>query len=260
MIFTATLLIAFGVSTMHAQDDEEDLGELILERPPYFGLGAGYMRMLTLVDYEEMNIVSRAMELGDFSGMFHMDIAGLTFTPGIIQNIRVGLYAGTGSTQLTRQIKLSNDTLYTRTLYFTSVIGAIQTDYAFGFTSSFTVFPGIMLGAGRHTIGASQTRTTGTRFHDVFHNELFRGDTSTNVSNLNRFGRALSYNLFIYPTLNLEYTLTPNIMARAGVGYNTSIRLTDWADEGGVILADPPNIGVNGVSFQLGLFVGLFQH
>ena len=60
--------------------------------------------------------------------------------------------------------------------------------------------------------------------------------------------------------VNLEYSLTPNIMVRVGAGYDASFRMNQWADEGGVGIENSPSISANGVVFQFGAFVGLFQH
>lgn len=257
----AALMLLAVSGALYAQggDGEIDPEELSEERLAYFGLGAGYQRMVTMLDYTGMNQVSRGLGLGDFSGPLSIDFGGLMFTPGFVQNLRLGIFAGTGTTQLSRQVRLE-DTLYTRTIYFNSVLVTTEADYAITISNPFTIFPGVMIGAGRNTIGVSQTRSAGTRFGDVFDGGLFSGDPETNRTNLNRFARTLSYHLFLYPQLNFEYTLTPNIMIRIGAGYNTSLRLTDWADEGGVEMKEPPNISANGLSFQGGLFVGLFQH
>lgn len=248
-----------GSITLHAQDGEEDEFEYVSENPPYYGLGAGYMRVLMFPDYEPIDSVSRDLGLGDFSGPLHMDVFGITFTPGFIPNLRFGFYGGLGTTQLTRQMILRDDTV-ARTMYLTSVFGALQVDYALQISPAFTIFAGGMLGYGRNTLGASQTRITGARFSDVFNGPLFQADTVASLENLNRFARALSYHIFIYPSINFEYTLTPNIMMRLGGGYNTSLRVTPWSDEGGVELLDPKPISVNGLAAQIGIFVGLFQH
>jgi len=251
------LALMAGAVDLRAQEGEEE--EFVSERLPYFGLGAGYMRLFLLPDYGPFNTVSRELGLGDFNGPVNMDVFGLIFTPGIFPNLRAGFYGGLGTKQLTRQVTLDN-TLYTRTMFFTNVFGAIQLDYAVQISSAFTIFPGMALGYGRGTIGASQTRNSGTHFFDVFDGPLFLGDSTSTFSNLNRFARALSYHIFLYPTVNLEYTFTPNIMMRAGAGYNTSLRVTPWSDEGGVELLDAPAVSANGFAIQLGIFVGLFQH
>lgn len=247
-----------GSVTLHAQDGEEEF-EFVPELSPYYGLGAGYTRMLLFPDYESIDSVSRELGLGDFSGPFHMDVFGITFTPGLMRNLRFGFYGGLGTTKLTRQLVVRDDTV-ARTIYLTNVFGAIQADYALQLSTSFNIFSGVMLGYGRNTLGASQTSVTGARFSDVFDGPLFRADTAASLKNLNRFARALSYHIFIYPTVNFEYTLTPNIMMRLGAGYNTSLRVTPWSDESGVELLDPQPISANGFAAQIGIFVGLFQH
>ncbi len=235
-------------------------GEFTSESLPYFGLGIGYTRTLVLADYDDLNSVSRALSLGDFSGPFNVDFFGLTFTPGIAPNLRFGLYAGIGTKQLTRQVRVQDTGIYTRTIYYTQVDGALQVDYAIPISSAFTIFPGTMLGYGRSTVGASQIRNPGARFHDIFSGPIFDGDRNASLSNVNRFARALSYHLFFYPAVNFEYTLTPNIMMRLGAGYNTTLSATDWSDEGGGGLADAPDVSTRGVAVQIGIFLGLFQH
>lgn len=249
----------FCPADLHAQTEGEEIEEEFTgETLPYFGIGLGYFRMLTFTDYEAINQVSDDL-VGDFTGPFNTDFLGLTFTPGIFPNLRAGLYAGIGNKQLTRQVRPQDapDTAtYTRTVYYTQVDGAIQIDYALTVSSAFTIFPGAMIGYGRSTLGASQTRNSGTNFNEVFGGGIFEG---TNP-NSNRFARALSYHIYAYPTVNFEYTLTPNIMMRLGAGYSVTLATTDWADEGGVKLLDAPDISTDGPSAQIGLFLGLFQH
>lgn len=259
ILCVACMTVIAASTVLHAQDGEDEEFEYDPESSTYYGLGAGYTRVLLFPDYEPISSVSRDLGLGDFSGPLHMDVFGITFTPGFIPNLRLGFYGGLGTTQLTRQIMLKKDTV-ARTMYLTSVFGGIQADYALPVSSAFTIFPGAMVGYGRNTLGASQTRITGARFSDVFNGPLFQGDTTASLTNLNRFARALSYHIFIYPAVNFEYTLTPNIMMRLGAGYNTSLRVTPWSDEGGVELLDAEPISANGFAAQIGIFVGLFQH
>jgi len=253
------ILAACGPVVLQAQEEGGE-EEYVVERLPYFGVGAGYVRMFAFPDYDPINDVSSRLGLGSFSGPMNLDVFGLTFTPGFIPNLRIGFYGGLGTTQISRQARLQ-DTTYTRTIYFTNVFGAIQADYAaIQVSSAFTIFAGVMLGYGRNTLGASQTSNAGANFFDVFSGPIFQGDTATNLTNFNRFARALSYHVLVYPTVNFEYTLTPNIMVRVGAGYNTSIRATPWSDEGGVELLDAPSISANGFAAQIGIFLGLFQH
>jgi len=243
---------------LRAQDGDFDIE---LEQMPYFGTGAGYVRLFMFVDYEGMNSISRPFGLGDFSGPFNMDIGGLMFTPGLVPNLRVGLFAGSGTKQISRPVEVGAEkTLYTRTIYFNDVVISSQIDYALPLSDALAVFAGGFLGVGRYTFGASQTRGGGENFSMVFPADVFHGDSVANLTNFNRFARQISYHVFVCPMVNMEYTLTPNIMVRAGAGYNASFRLDNWSDEGGVDIIDPPSISANGVFLQAGVFVGLFQH
>jgi hypothetical protein len=145
-------------------------------------------------------------------------------------------------------------------MYFGTLLVTSQFDYAIVVTNAFTIFPGLMIGGGRNTFGVSQAPSSGTQFSDVFNGGIFEGDNAVDSTNLNRSARALSYYLYLHPQINFEYTLTPNIMIRLGAGYSAGLRLTHWADEGGIEMADPPDIGGRGLAIQGGVFVGLFQH
>src|ERR1041384_5486140 len=85
------------MSVPEARGQGSDDFDIEVERLPYFGTGAGYVRMIMFVNYDGMNSVSRRFGLGEFSGPFNLDIGGLMFTPGLVPNLRVGLFAGSGT-------------------------------------------------------------------------------------------------------------------------------------------------------------------
>ncbi|MDB5035416.1 MAG: hypothetical protein JWQ98_2657 [Chlorobi bacterium] len=251
LLFAIAMIVSAG-GICHAQDDD-----IPTEKLPYFGVGAGYVRIIGLIDFDGMNNTSRSFGLGEFSGPFSMNMGGLMFTPGFIKNLRAGFFAGAGSKENSRSVTVGGAE-YTRTIYFTDVVVTSQVDYAVPLSSSFAMFFGSFLGGGRYTFGVSQTQSTGVKFDSVFASGVFGGDP--NVTNFNRFAREISYHVFFTPSVNFEYTLTPNIMFRVGAGYNLSFKISDWADEGGVTIANSPAIGANGIALQVGVFGGLFQH
>ncbi len=226
--------------------------------PPYSGFGVGYLRLETVVDYADLSDLSRQLGLGDFTGLFGTNLGAVLFTPGVFENVRIGLYAGGGSDRASRRFRLHDSETYVRTLYFDNTVMACGVDYATRIDESFTFFVGAIVGWGHYTVGLSQVRGTGQRFRGLFDTSTFSGDSSSGGKNLARSARIESLHLFLYPSVSLEYVIGSNLMMRLGVGYNTSTRLSAWVDDGGTELEGSPDFNARGPAFALGVFVGLF--
>lgn len=252
LLLTTDLVWAQPRQGTSTEADDEDV------LPPYSGVGIGYVRLMTMVDYGDLNALSGDLGLGPFSGLFATDLVSVLFTPSFIENFRISLYAGGGSDRTSRRLRLHDSEAYTRTLYFENSVIACGVDYATRLDEPLTLFVGMTVGWGHCTVGLSQARPNGERFRGLFDSSTFRGDSSNGKNNLARSARIESLHLFLYPSVNLEYVVGSNVMVRVGVGYNASVRSSSWIEDGGTELEGSPDFNARGPSFALGVFVGLF--
>jgi len=250
------------VTAAHAQVDTTDtfdFDDIPVDdvRPPYLGVGGGYLGMLTFMNFDDLNTIGRSFGLDDFSGQVFMNGGGGLTAIGLVPNLRVGVFGAGGSLDRTVNVSLGG-TAYTRTLRFGLGITAAQFDYAIPIFDGFTVFPGVMLGGGTATLELTQTRAENPTFQDLVDNATY---SDSGVVNFNRSTNLSRSRFYVNPAVNFEYVPIQFLMIRAGVGYGmlTNWFGGEWKDPAGATVSDVPDINANGLAVQFGLFIGLFQ-
>lgn len=250
----ASLVLAFALSIpAHAQSgDEFDFDDIPVDdaRQYYVAVGGGYIGMLAFPNFDELNKVSRSLDLPDFKGQLYMNGGGGLISLLVVPNMRLGVYGAAGSRRTQADVVLPQGT-YKRSLRFQSVVTAGQLDYAIRLFRSFTVLPGIMAGAGGYNLELTQSNVTGENFPDIFQ--------TGNAAIGNRYANISRNHFFYYPALNLEFAATQFVMFRAGIGYSGTLWAGDWTDGEGVQVKNVPDIKADGMTLQFGVFVGLFQ-
>lgn len=237
-------------------EDDYDFSEIPVEEEdiPYIGVGGGYQLLVTLLDMTELNKVNASLGLGAFTGGLFMHGGGGWTAIGIIPNVRLGVFGGAGSKEVTKTETIA-DSAFDRSMRFSAGYTVAHIDYAIPVFSKFTVAPGVMIGGGSTTLEYTQTKE-GTSFSSLFDPAKSNGpggDLSYQTS------VTRSYPVFI-PTLNIEYALTQFILVRAGAGYSMTTLFGDtWDDRHGNVVSGVPDINADGLTFSAGLFLGLFQ-
>jgi hypothetical protein len=251
------LLISFSIAkaqdTTKTDDFNFDDVPVDDQKTPYIGVGGGVLFMPNLINNEDLNKLAKDVGIPDLGSNILMSGGGGFTAVGIVPNLRLGVYAAGGVISNQSEISLSG-TNYTKVLKLASSFTAVQIDYAIGFSKGFNMFPGIMLGYGKNSLSFTQTKSSGGTFNEVISDTLFSKN-----SNFNKINSITSSNILLIPQLNFEYNLTQFIMLRVGAGYKLLLK-GDWTDDNSKIITSvPEKIGTNGLTGQIGLFLGLFQ-
>ncbi len=248
-----TVLI-FTPSLVQAQDDE--LGDLGFEdapmeeqRPPYFGIGAGYTASFFFPDFSELNSsMTDNFDLDDLKGSVYMNGVEMFFVAVLVKNLRASVSVNWGSKQTESSFEEDGQS-FTRALdYQVNNFFVFSLDYAFVLTKNFALIPRVSFGTSSLTIDTYQ----GTTYN--------WGNVGPNTDELDWMKRAEAGYYLISPQLNLEWAITDFVMFRVGGGYNLSM-ISDWEYNRGARLEGvPDDINANGPFVQFGLFAGLFNY
>lgn len=225
------------------------------EKPPYIGVGGGYTGMFTWINLNELNKLAESLGMSDFTGGLWMNGGGGFTAIGVVPNLRLGVYGFNGSRQKSQEFPINNQS-YTRTIRFSNGLTVAHIDYAIPLFRGFTVLPGTLIGAGSNTLEISQSLTSGTTFGTIADPAHFGG---TSTGDLNAYARISRSYLAVTPTVNFEYAFTQFFMLRGGVSYALTAAPSDWTDSGDITITNVPSFKSDGLTAQIGIFVGLFQ-
>jgi hypothetical protein len=256
-LFIARILTILSLSsiTLLAQDDRLDdfsLDELPEEDTsiPYFAVGGGVITTFFTPDLDILNQqVSSFLEDGQELSTPILMVGGQGFSSiGIIENVRVGFVSMGG----TEEITTTSDNIM-ESFEYSIGFNAISVDYGFTVARGLVILPGVMLGWGSIDITAAQSE--GVRDYEG----------TFNFSGENRMRQLSSSHISVQPNLNIEYALpisTPRLfMLRLNAGYNVTASMGDWEVDGITSVNNVPNdINATGLTYQIGLFVGLFNN
>jgi hypothetical protein len=233
-------------------EDDYDFSEIPVEEEeiPYIGVGGGYQLQMVLLNLDELNALVGSLGIPEFSGGLFMHGGGGWTAIGIVPNLRVGVFGGGGSKEQSAEDTTGGGTR--RSLQFINGFTAALIDYAITPFARFTIAPGVMLGGGSTTVEFTQTRD------DVSYGSLFAPSPAGGTASNHQASMTRTY-VHLVPMINLEYALTQFILLRAGGGYSLSFGDT-WTDRHGTDIASvPEKLNANGPTFQVGVFLGLFQ-
>jgi len=252
--FITVFLLIVSAGHLCAQDNMiDDLEfeeiEIVEERPTYFAIGGGYIGNFYFINFDEINKkLENDFQLSTgYSGTMFVDgVHGFTGV-GIIPNLRIGFFGSGGS------MDISNDSaeILNGSKLAVSLTG-LTIDYGFVLFKHFALLPGIQ--AGWSSINLDIYRTQNTTWDNI----SSEGNGSFYSKNI-----AGSF-WFVQPTLQLEYALTPFLMARGQVGYNLSFKSPfdnkQWTYNTSAELTGVPNsISTSSFNFGFGISVGLFN-
>ncbi len=255
-------LILLGTGIARAQGgtgngNEFDFSDIPVddETPPYIGVGGGYIGTYSFIKLDELNGIAEQLNVPDFKGGLWMNGGGGFTAIGLVPNLRLGVYGMGGSKYKSQNVTIGS-TEYSRTIRFSTGLTVAHVDYAIPLFRAFTLLPGLMLGAGSHTLEVGQTRMPEESFGNLVNPSRFGGDS---VFGDNQFVRISRSYFALTPTVNFEYAVTQFFMLRLGATYAVTLAPSDWTDGGDIVIKDVPNVSANGLAVNIGLFVGLFQ-
>lgn len=257
MKFLLGLLLLSGFvlsATFPVMAQDEDLDKLSFEETPlvdqespYFVIGGGFIATWHFSNFDEIHKNTR---LANFAAadmeapIFLSGGAGFVTIP-YLPNFRVGVFAAAGGKRVTATV---GDT--TRTLSYSLGYTGGSIDYAVQITKKLTILPGLNIGGGALTVETGQT--VGKRDYST---EL---GAPTNPNNF--YGKMTSSFAFIQPNLNIEYSVTSLSLLRINAGYMLGFMGAWRADLSTTEMVHvPKEINSNGLTLQVGLFLGLFN-
>lgn len=228
--------------------DEEQLKEEVV---PYFAIGVGPVFNFALPSATDVNARATALGLPEINAPIIQVGAEIFAAIGIVSNVRLGFSWVSGSATSSKDLSV-NGASVSRTLNYGIASRAFHLDYAFVPMKSLAILPGVGLGWGEQWVETYQSQS------NLSWTDLTNDNTLAPAPNA--FTRVQQNTLYVLPRLNLEYAVTPFLNLRAQAAYTLPISGSDWiANNNATVSNVPSGISVSGLSFQVGVLVGLFN-
>ncbi|MGC8748972.1 MAG: hypothetical protein ACP5RR_08880 [Candidatus Kapaibacteriota bacterium] len=237
-------MFAFGNFFLFPQENQNNIqfeeSNVEIERPPYFGLGGGYVGNFMFMNLDDINSLTKELVMSEIkSPLFLSGAQGFTAV-GIVKNLRIGFSGYSGSKKTEKVENFTTKGLKLEVNYTSFLI-----DYGIILFKSFAVLPGLNLGWSKITL--EKYAITDFKWEDL----KAESYTSNNING--------SF-WFVQPNINFEFAATPFLMLRIGFGYPISFspkwKINDLKEVSGV----PQGLKPTGFNFNFGLFVGLFNY
>lgn len=215
------------------------------ESIPYFGLGGGYIGTFSFCNFDEINKLHKAFDIGNVSSpLFLSGAEGFTAIP-FIKNFRIGFSGISGS----KKNETTKDTF---------TIGS-QTKFQFtGFRFDYGIVPmkslALLLGAklGWSTLTLEFYKST----KNLEWNQIINSANDPNY----HFLRINGNFWFIEPSFNIEFAATTFLMVRGGIAYTFTLSPEWKCNEISSLNNVPSKLKADGFQIVLGLFIGLFNY
>lgn len=236
-LFSVVLTRAQDSGNLNFQFEETEMEEV---KPPYFGLGGGYIGAFTFPKFDEVK--NKFSGFDDLSGAIYLSGAEGFSAIAIIPNVRLGFFGFNGSKTYE---KAQNDT--TTGISYAIGFTGFSLDYGYVPFKSFALLGGVNLGWSHITI------------------EEYKSASNVDWKNLSSNPTAYFWSVeggfwFIEPKINVEYAITPFFMVRGGVGYSF-VFSRKWKYNRFATLDNVPSaLNTDGLKIQFGLFLGLFNY
>jgi len=228
--------------------DEEQLKEEVV---PYFAIGVGPIFNLALPSTTDVNARAAALGLGEMKTPVIQVGAEIFAAIGVVPNVRLGFSWVAGTATASKDLTVSG-TSVKRMMNYGITSRAFHLDYAIVPMKSLAILPGVGLGWGEQAIETYQSQSN-LSWTDLTNDATFAPAP-------NAFTRVQQNTLYVLPRVNLEYAVTPFLNLRAQAAYTLQISGSDWvANNNAAVSNVPSGISVSGLSFQVGVLVGLFN-
>lgn len=254
-IKTVLLIMLLGfvsVETLYSQDDDlESLDfeteELEEEARVYFGVGAGVTYSFAFVNLDEMNSSLMASNSGFSEFKTPMQLFGYEGFVAIpwIKNLRFGYGAYGGN--IIEEITPEEEN-YTSVSDLSLESYGGRFDYGIVIMSSLAILPGVSFSYG--DLSYSQYQYT----------DNFDWSNLGSYSKENSMQKFSKNFLLITPSVSFEYAVETFLAVRINAGYNIELLETDWKLNDGAVVDNFPELKINSLNVQLGIFVGLFNY
>lgn len=244
-IFAFLFLTLCSVTLIFAQDNgnlnfQFEETETVEVKPPYFGLGGGYIGAFVFPKFDEVQ--KRFFGFDELKGGIYLSGAEGFSAIAIIPNVRLGFFGFNGSKSYE---KAQNDT----TMGVSYAIGftGFSIDYGYVPFKSLALLGGANIGWSNITIEKYKSTS------NLDWNSLPNEPTVYFWSVEGKFW-------FIEPKINVEYAITPFFMIRAGIGYSFAFSKKWKYNRVSTLDNVPTSLNTNGLKIQFGLFLGLFNY
>lgn len=242
------MFITFGSAL--AQDDR--LNELNFDEEPlpeetvaYSAIGIGPSINLFMPKVDDINTLAKSQGLDAMNSPFILAGAEFFTAIGVIPNVRIGFSWLTGSVGNTKTFPGPGGAGPTKSIDYAISTRALHCEYAIVPASKLAIIPGVGFVWGYSTVTTSNTVGT------------YDWNSQTNATSQQVLEQSA---LCIMPRLSFEYAVTPYLDIRLQAAYAAQISSSAWtANTHAPAVNVPTSIGINGLSAQLGIFVGLFN-
>lgn len=261
LILLATPQLVFSQKDVTDEELDKELAELGFEnveykeeKGPYFGIGGGYTGTLLFPNYDDINSLFAApgpegFGFEELDSYVYLNGGEGVIVSFLIPNLRLAFYGMGGGKTLEQTVTVNQEEL-TRTMDYSIGLTALSFEYAIVPIKGFAIVPAAGIGYGSLMI-------------DVYQGSDFNwGDISPGPSQSHWMQRVESSYFFVNPKLNIEIAVTEFFMIRLSAGYPLSFS-PSWEYNRGAgdsELKDAPDIKSDGLAFQFGLFLGLFNY
>lgn len=242
-----TLLVVILVITsglIFSQDDVDNIqfeeSNVQIEKPPYFGLGGGYVGNFLFNKLDDINSLCKTLGIEEIKSPMYLSGAQGFTAIGIVPNLRVGFSGYSGFKRSEKKENFSTKGLKTDFYY-----ASFAVDYGIVLFKSFAVLPGVNFGWSKITLNKYL-------ISQFSYNDLKSNTYTSNILEGSFW--------FVQPVLNFEFAATPFLMLRLGGGYPVSFSPKWKINDVNEVADVPSGIKPNGFVVNFGIFVGLFNY
>lgn len=241
---------------LSAQDDALDKMKFGNEYAPgekaktYFGIGLGYSNNIFFANNDDINIKLEDFGFKGDAMTVPMYLHGFElFTSIPFANLTLGFSYKKGSESI------DYDELNRYSDFSVSFTG-LYVDYIFVPFNKFSISLGMELGEGKLNLEIYQSPKDidWNNMKPDWNNESFYHNSSMGF-------------IYLQPKIDFEYILTNWIMTRFNISYNFAINESgiinknNWSYNNSSNISNVPStLGANGLTIQLGIFVGLYSN
>ncbi len=253
LFFTMLVMLA---SQLRAQKtDNDNLGEITFEElkdkdksSQYFAVGGGFTGNFLMFDKDAINKnIPAPFHVKDFSSPLFVT-GGQGFITFFFKNIRFGFSAAIGTQTVDTTVTVGGTNI-TRHVDFSASMNGVTIDYAIPVVKGVTILPGVQAGFG-NLVFERYDGVASTNWSDLKSDSLLHPASRLEVSQM-----------YVQPTLNVEWAITTFTMIRANVGYNATFHSDTWTlNRNTTVNAGNSSVSASGPVFGFGVFFGLFRN